>query len=162
MNPATDGKQKLSHQQCCDMPVKSIENVSFINTGVIMNVFEQDPNTKRTMQNKSVANIHEAENCYQFNSPLHMLYFSYRPIYNTINIQFRTTSCSLAELSILQVLEADISQKLFMRKYTAVILHLLSKKKSSFYVIHQNDRQLIYQFSTLFFAVLRKPNGSEN
>ena len=83
------------------MPVKSIENVSFINTGVIMNVFEQDPNTKQTMQNKSVANMHEAENCHQFNHPLHMLYFSYRSIYNTHNIRFWTTNSSFAELPIL-------------------------------------------------------------
>lgn len=51
-----------------------------------MNVFEQDPDTKQTMQNKSVANTHEAENCHQFNHPLHMLYFSYRSIYNTHNM----------------------------------------------------------------------------
>lgn len=40
------------------MPVKSIENVNFKNAGVTMKVFEQDPNAKQTMENKSVANIH--------------------------------------------------------------------------------------------------------
>lgn len=40
------------------MPVKSMENVNFKNTGVTMKVFEQDPNAKQTRENKSVANIH--------------------------------------------------------------------------------------------------------
>lgn len=40
------------------MPVKSIENVNFKNTGVTMKVFEQNPNAKQTRENKSVANIH--------------------------------------------------------------------------------------------------------
>jgi len=55
------------------MPVKSIENVSFLHTGLVMNVFEQDPNTKQTMKNKSVANTHGAENYHHFNHPIHML-----------------------------------------------------------------------------------------
>lgn len=56
-----------------------------------MNVFKQDPNTKKTMQNKSVASMYEAENHHQFNHPLHMLYFPYRSIYNTHNMRFYTT-----------------------------------------------------------------------
>lgn len=40
------------------MPVKSMENVNFKNTGVTMNLFEQDSNAKQTRENESVANIH--------------------------------------------------------------------------------------------------------
>lgn len=67
---------------------------------MIINVFEEDHNTKQTTQNKSVANMHEAEKGHQFSHALHMLYFSYRSIYNTHNIQFWATS-SFAELSVL-------------------------------------------------------------
>lgn len=64
------------------MPVKSIENMRFTNTGAIMDVFEQDHNTKKTIRNKSIANKHEVENCHQFSRPLHELYFSYRSVHN--------------------------------------------------------------------------------
>lgn len=68
------------------MPVKSIENVRFTNTGAIMDVFEQDHNTKETIRNKSIANKHEVENCHQFSRPLQELYFSYRSVHNAQNI----------------------------------------------------------------------------
>lgn len=56
-----------------------------------MDAFEQDANTEPTMLNKSVANTHEAGNCHQVNYTLHILYFSYRSIYNTHNKTFETT-----------------------------------------------------------------------
>lgn len=57
------------------MHVKSIENVGFTNTKANMTVFEQDHNTKKTIQNKSIANKLEVEACHQFSHPLIWLYF---------------------------------------------------------------------------------------
>ena len=67
------------------MHVKSIENVGFTNTKANMTVFEQDHNTKKTIQNKSIANKIEVEACHQFSHPLIWLYFSCRSVHNQKN-----------------------------------------------------------------------------
>ena len=67
------------------MHVKSIENVGFTNTKANMTVFEQDHNTKKTIQNKSIANKIEVEACHQFSHPLIWLYFSCRSVRNQKN-----------------------------------------------------------------------------
>lgn len=68
------------------MPVKSMENVNFKNTGVTMKVFEQDPNTKQSRENKSVPNMHMKKTvttstilstCFTFHTDTFQTYITY-------------------------------------------------------------------------------------
>lgn len=76
------------------MPVKSTENVRFINTGVIMNVFEQDPNIKQTIQNCCKYSWSRKLSLVQPSSPHALLFIQINLQHNT---WFWTTNCSLVE-----------------------------------------------------------------